>query len=207
MVNICCIPVALAHVYHYFPAIIIGRTLGGLFSAGGSVTLGMVADMFSTDEQEHPLAFIVLSSVGGSILGPILGGFVEEYLHWTWTIWIQLIFGVFVQVLHLTTVPETRAAVLIEEHAKKLRRSGEKPNVYGPDELKTAKERFVPTEILSLWARPFRMLARERIVSILSMLSGFSDALVFMQIQCFSRVFKLWGFSTIQVGLVGYPTE
>ncbi|KAI1778806.1 major facilitator superfamily domain-containing protein [Hypoxylon cercidicola] len=205
LVNICCIPVALAHVYQYFPAILLGRAFGGLFSAGGSVTLGMVADMFTTDEQEYPLAFIVLSSVGGSILGPIIGGYVEENLHWTWTIWIQLIFGVFVQVLHLFEVPETRPAVMIAEHARELRRSGERPNVYGLDELKTVKERLVLGEVLSLWARPFKMLARERIVLILSALSGFSDALVFMQIQSFSRVFKLWNFSTIQVGLAFIP--
>ncbi|XXH02215.1 hypothetical protein Hte_008583 [Hypoxylon texense] len=90
LVNICCIPLVLAHVYHYFPAIIMGRALGGLFSAGGSVTLGMVADMFTTDEQEYPLAFVVLSSVGGSILGPIFGGYVEENLHWTWTRGVSL---------------------------------------------------------------------------------------------------------------------
>ncbi|XXH02214.1 hypothetical protein Hte_008582 [Hypoxylon texense] len=49
------------------------------------------------------------------------------------------------------------------------------------------------------------MLARERIVSILSALSGFSDALVFMQIQSFARVFQMWDFSTIQVGLAFIP--
>ena len=35
-----------------FPMMISGRVLGGLSSAGGSVTLGMVADMFSPDKQQ-----------------------------------------------------------------------------------------------------------------------------------------------------------
>ena len=35
-----------------FPMVIAGRVIGGLSSAGGSVTLGMVADMFSPEEQQ-----------------------------------------------------------------------------------------------------------------------------------------------------------
>jgi MFS family permease len=53
-----------------------------LSSAGGSVTLGMVADMWEPDEQQYAVAFIVFSSVGGSVLGPVVGGFVEQYAQW-----------------------------------------------------------------------------------------------------------------------------
>ncbi|KAI1372467.1 major facilitator superfamily domain-containing protein [Hypoxylon crocopeplum] len=210
LVNICCIPVGLARYYRSFPAIMVGRSFGGLFSAGGSVTLGVVADMFGSDQQEYPLAFIVLSSVGGSIFGPIIGGFIEEYLDWTWTIWIQLIFGAFVQILHLFLVPETRSTVLIDRHAKEIRETKfketrEKINVYGPNEKKALKEYLVPKELWSLWTRPFFMFVKEPIVSVLSTLSGFSDALIFMQIQSFGRVFRLWGFSNVQKGLAFIP--
>ncbi|KAI2605453.1 major facilitator superfamily domain-containing protein [Hypoxylon fragiforme] len=210
LVNLCCIPVGLARLSGYFPAIIIGRVFGGLFSAGGSVTLGVVADMFGTAHQEHPLAFIVLSSVCGSIIGPIIGGFIEEHLHWTWTVWIQLIFGVFVQVLHMLIVPETRSSVLIDRHAKKIRETrlkekNEVVQIFGPTETKSLKEYLVPGELFTLWLRPFHMFVKEPIVSVLSTLSGFSDALIFMQIQSFGRVFKLWNFSNVQVGLAFIP--
>ncbi|KAI1803930.1 MFS general substrate transporter [Daldinia bambusicola] len=210
MVNLCCIPVALANIHRSFAVILIGRAFGGLFSAGGSVTLGVVADMFTADEQEFPLAYIVLSSVGGSIVGPIIGGFIESNLHWTWTIWIQLIFGAFVQILHLVFVPETRSSILLNRHAKKLREAkfqatGEKSNVYGPSETKPLKDYLLPKEILSIWLRPFRMLFTEGIVSVLSLLSGFSDAIIFIQIQSQARVFKLWGFNVAEVGLSFIP--
>lgn len=90
LVNIWQLPVALAP---NFATIMIGRTLGGLSSAGGSVTLGMIADLWESDTQQYAVAFVVFSSVGGSILGPIVGGFTEAYLSWRWSIWIQLIFG------------------------------------------------------------------------------------------------------------------
>ena len=94
LVNIWNLPVALAP---NFASIIVARGLGGISSAGGSVTLGMVADIFESDNQQFAVAFIVFSSVGGSVLGPVVGGFVEQFLPWRWCIWIQLIFGVSVQ--------------------------------------------------------------------------------------------------------------
>ncbi|KAJ8124278.1 hypothetical protein O1611_g9363 [Lasiodiplodia mahajangana] len=204
LVNICCLPVALASP-NGMTSILVGRAFGGLFSAGGSVTLGMVADMFPAGEQEYPLAFIVLSSVGGSIIGPIIGGYVETYLAWQWTIWIQLIFGVCVQLLHFALVPETRSTVRLDSHAKYLRKSGIMPDVYGPSEHKTWRQYVMPREVLTIWLRPFSMFIKEPIVFILSALSGFSDALIFMQIQSFRLVFKLWNFSIIQTGLAFIP--
>ncbi|KAI1827609.1 major facilitator superfamily domain-containing protein [Xylaria intraflava] len=203
LVNLCCLPVALSP--NGISSVIIGRAFGGLFSAGGSVTLGMVADMFQADHQEYPLAFIVLSSVGGSIVGPIIGGFVQTYLSWQWTIWIQLIFGVCVQLLHLVAVPETRSTVRLDAHAKYLREKGIMPNAFGPSEHKTWRQYVMPRQVLTIWFRPFRMFITEPIVSVLSALSGFSDALIFMQIQSFGLVFKLWDFSVIQTGLAFIP--
>lgn len=79
LVNIWQIPVAIAP---NFGTIIGFRALGGLSSAGGSVTLGMIADLWESDKQQYAVAFVVFSSVGGSVLGPIVGGFVEAFLPW-----------------------------------------------------------------------------------------------------------------------------
>ena len=87
LVNVFQLPVALAP---NFTSIMVGRALGGLSSAGGSVTLGMVADMWEADNQQYAVAYVVFSSVGGSVLGPVVGGFSEQYLNWRWSIWIQV---------------------------------------------------------------------------------------------------------------------
>jgi MFS family permease len=199
LVNIWQIPVALAP---NFATVLIGRALGGLSTAGGSVTLGMIADMWEADTQQYAVAYVVFSSVGGSVLGPIVGGFCEQYLHWTWCIWIQLIFGVVIQIIHLLTVPETRTTIMMNNIAKKRRKENPNANVWGPDELVPYKERFSMKEILVTWIRPFKMFLTEPIVLVLSLLSGFSDALIFMFIQSFGLVYgEEWGFSASQVGL------
>lgn len=206
LVNIWQIPVGIAP---NFATILVARALGGLSTAGGSVTLAMVADMWQAEDQQHAVAFIVFSSVGGSVLGPIVGGFVEEFLPWRWNIWIQLIFGGAVQLAHAILVPETRTTVLMNRIAKKRRAEGEKNgkpvNIWGPNELIPWKERFNAHEIITTMLRPFRMFLTEPIVLVLSLLSGFSDAIIFMFLQSYGLVYKQWGFATFSIGLAFVP--
>lgn len=197
LVNIWQIPCALAP---NFGTIVVCRILGGLSSAGGSVTLGMVADMWEPESQQWAVAYIVLSSVAGSVLAPIVGGFVATFLDWHWNFWIQLILGGFVQLLHLP-VPETRCAVLLTREARRRRKNGD--IVWSGDELKGSRMSF--KYLFMIWIRPFIMFVREPIVLCLSLLSGFSDALIFTFLQSYTLVYKQWKFSTIDTGLAFIP--
>lgn len=210
LVNLWQIPCALAP---NFGTIIGFRFLGGLSSAGGSVTLGMVADMWQPDDQQFAVGYVVFSSVGGSVIGPIVGGFVETYLNWRWVFWLQLIFGGATQILHFFTVRETRASCLMNREAKRLRKAGN-ANAYTADELEKLRVKQskvwnidgIPIkEIITIWIRPFRMFLTEPIVLFLSLLSGFSDALIFTFLESYGPVFKQWNFSTIDTGLAFLP--
>jgi hypothetical protein len=93
-------------------------------------------------------------------------------------------------------MPESRSTILIDREAKRRRTSGEDPNVYGPNELK--KPRISLKEAGKIWIRPFHMLMREPIVLCLSLLSGFSDALIFTFLESFAVVYsKGWGFGIL----------
>src|SRR5699024_6973038 len=65
LVNVWQIPVGIAP---NFATIMVGRALGGISTAGGSVTLGMIADLWEADDQQYAVACVVFSSVGGSVL-------------------------------------------------------------------------------------------------------------------------------------------
>lgn len=181
-----------------FGTIVVGRILGGLSSAGGSVTLGMVADLYEPDEQGFPLAFIVLSSVGGSAFGPIFGSLIQTHANWRWLFWVQLIVGVAAQMLHFVLVPETRTTIVLDQVAEKRRKAGE-TMLYGPTEIHSKRIPF--KEVLRIWGRPFKMFFTEPIVLFLSLLSGFSDALIFTFLDSFTPVFAQWNFSIIETGL------
>ncbi|KAF2259418.1 multidrug transporter [Lojkania enalia] len=186
LVNIWQTPVGVAP---NFGTMIVYRTLGGLYSAGGSITLGMVADMWEADTQQYAAAYVVYYSVGGSIFGPIVGGFIEQFLVWRWNIWIQLIFDGFVQALHFVLVPVTRTTIMMDKIAKNRRKEaeeGRKPvNIWGPNELTPFKDRFSAREVLITWIRPFRMFLTEPIAC----------ALVYAQ----------WNLATFAIGLAFVP--
>ncbi|KAI7354017.1 MFS general substrate transporter [Hortaea werneckii] len=199
LVNIWQILAALAP---NFGSLVVARFLGGLCSAGGSVTIGMVADLFQPEEQQWGIAFVVLSSVAGTTVGPIVGGPIEKYLPLQWNFWIQLIFGAVVQAIHFF-MPESRSTILMDKRAKHLRKTGEDTNVYGPDEVK--KPRISGHEVMITWIRPFEMFVKEPIVLSLSLLSGFSDALIFTFQEGFNPVYKQWGFGPNGVALAFLP--
>ncbi|KAL3476488.1 major facilitator superfamily domain-containing protein [Aspergillus californicus] len=194
--NIWQLPCALAQ---NFGTMVVGRFLGGISLAGGSVTLGMTADMWEPDDQGFAVAYVVLSSVGGTTIGPLFGGMMEQWLHWRWNFWIQLMFGGVTQIMHFFLVTETRSTILLDREAKRRRKSGVDPNVFGPNEMK--KPRIEMKDVLRIWRRPFEMFLREPIVLFLSLLSGFSDALIFTCIESFALVFEQWGFDPLRIGL------
>ncbi|CAO1633995.1 unnamed protein product [Parajaminaea phylloscopi] len=185
-----------------FGSLLVARGLGGLSTAGGSVTLGMVADLYDIDAQQYAVAYVVLSSVGGTSIGPVIGGFIQQYSTYRWIFWVQLIFGGAVQILHFFTVPETRSTILLDREAKRRRKAGDE-NIWGPNELK--ENRLSPKELGRYIARPFVMFVQEPIVLSMSLLSGFSDALIFTFLEAYNPVYKQWGFSASQIGLAYIP--
>lgn len=182
-------------------AVIIGRALGGLCSAGGSVTLGVVADMYKPTDTQKPVAFVVLASVLGSVVGPVFGSVIQQYIpDWRWNMWIQLIFGFAAAILHLAC-PETRSSVLLKREAIQRRNNGE--DVKTKDEADGDK--LTLHKCVKIWTRPFVMFVKEPIVLFLSLLSGFSDALIFMFLEAYGEVYAQWNFGIIAKGLTFIP--
>lgn len=132
-----------------------------------------------------------------SVIGGICGGPIEQFLAWRWNFWIQLILGVVVQAIHFFFVPETRATIMLNREAKRQRANGR--NVVGP----TEGQKIHTREVLTIMGRPYKMLVCEPIVGFLSLLSGFSDALIFSFLESYGYVFKdsAWGFTPSQLGL------
>ncbi|KAJ4413309.1 hypothetical protein N0V91_000284 [Didymella pomorum] len=179
--------------------VLAARILGGVCSAGGSVTLGMVADMFDPEDQQFAVLWASLWSCLGSVIGGITGGSIEQYLDWRWNFWTQLILGVTVQLIHAAFVPETRSTVMLNRKAKKTRKSEPGSNVRGP----TEDEKFDWKNAAALMGRPYKMLATEPIVLFLSLLSGFADALIFSFLESYGYVFGPggWNFTPSQLGI------
>jgi MFS family permease len=133
------------------------------------------------------------------VIGGICGGPIEQFLYWRWNFWIQLILGATVQIIHFFYVPETRATVMLNKEATRRRKQNPEDNVVGP----TEHEKLNFMSCLRIMGRPYKMLVCEPIVGFLSLLSGFSDALIFSFLESYGYVFGKdgWGFTPSQLGL------
>jgi MFS family permease len=134
-----------------------------------------------------------------SVIGGICGGPIEQFLDWRYNFWIQLGFGLLVQVIHYFFVPETRSTIMLNRQAKKIRKEDGNANVKGPTEDHKISWK---NDVGPIMGRPYKMLVTEPIVGFLSLLSGFADALIFSFLESYGYVFKDgWGFSASQLGL------
>lgn len=111
-------------------------------------------------------------------------------------------------------------SILVDREAKR-RREHMGQDVYGPGEV---GGHIGMKEVLRIWSRPVRhlnsrdvvsalkavlaqfiMFATEPIVLWLSLLSGFSDALIFTFLASYPLVYQQWGFGTIGIALAFVP--
>lgn len=100
-------------------SILVSRFFGGFFtSALMSNSPASANDIISDKHRALAFGFWSIGPKIGLIYGPIIGGFVFQYLGWRWTNLIVLIIGSMVLVL-IATVKETYASVILKRHAER----------------------------------------------------------------------------------------
>jgi EmrB/QacA subfamily drug resistance transporter len=75
-------------------ALIVGRALQGI-GGGGILPLAqtVIADLLSPRERPLIQSYTSAMFLAASILGPVLGGFLTDYVHWSLIFWINLPMG------------------------------------------------------------------------------------------------------------------
>ncbi|KAB8239227.1 MFS transporter [Aspergillus alliaceus] len=115
MFTVLVLPVALAQS---FEAVVISRLFGGFFgSATVVVAPGTLNDIIHPKYRALAFSLWSLGAMNGPVLGPIIGGFVYQYLGWRWINWIVLICGG-ASTACLLLIKETYAPVLLERRRK-----------------------------------------------------------------------------------------
>jgi multidrug resistance protein len=137
---------------------LIARFFDGLSgSAFLSVAGGTVGDMFARQKLQAPMMVYTASPFIGPGLGPIVGGFINEYLNWRWSFWILLIWSGIMLVAIFFLIPETYHPVVSLPASARLHREltfGSSCETKPADCVKRQVTKSTRRQ-LRLWTAPF----------------------------------------------------
>ncbi|KAL4927400.1 MFS transporter [Aspergillus undulatus] len=179
---------------------IVCRFLNGLAgSAFLSVAGGTVGDLFSRQELGAPMMLYSSAPFIGPELGPLVGGFVNQYTTWRWTFYVLLIWtGVLLALLALF-VPETYHPVLLRRRAQKLRKETGDDRWQAPIEK---MDRSIARTVLQSLYRPVLLLTLEPMCLNLCIYSAILLGILYLFFGAFQLVFgNVYGFDLYQRGL------
>jgi multidrug resistance protein len=91
-------------------------------SAFLSVSGGTVGDLFSRDHLQAPMMIFTAAPFIGPSVGPLIGGFINQYTAWRWTFYVLIIWSAAMLGGIILFVPETYHPVLLRNKARKLRK-------------------------------------------------------------------------------------
>jgi multidrug resistance protein len=179
---------------------LIARFFDGLSgSAFLSVAGGTVGDMFNREQLQLPMLIYTASPFVGPSIGPLFGGFINQYTTWRWTFYMLLIWsGVNLGFIALL-VPETYHPVLLRNKAQKIRKETGDERWRAPMEK---MDKSIPKTIANSLLRPFQLLVLEPMVTNLCLLSAILLGILYLFFGAFPVVFEgNHGFTLSQTGL------
>ncbi|KAK4636429.1 Efflux pump atB [Fulvia fulva] len=191
------IPCALAN---NITCMLIVRFLDGLAgSAFLSVAGGTVGDMFHKHQLSAPMMLYTASPFVGPEVGPVMGGFINQFTDWRWSFWVLVIWAGLQWLLIFAFVPETYAPVLLRRKAAKLREETGDDRWKAPIEM---MKKSVAKTILWSCIRPFQLLFFEQMVLNLCLLSAILLGILYLFFGAFALVFQSnHDFNQWQTGL------
>lgn len=169
------IPCALAQ---NIETMLIVRFFDGLAgSAFLSVAGGVVGDMFTKDQLSAPMMIYTASPFVGPQVGPLMGGFINQFIDWRWSFWVLLIWAGVMEILIFLFVPETYAPVLLRRKAQQLRKETGDERWQAPIEK---MDRSVGRTVLWSCIRPFQLLFFEQMCLNLCLLSAILLGIIYL---------------------------
>jgi len=194
----------------------IGAQLAFRFIAGifGSTPLtcagGSISDLWNPLERVFAFPIFANAAFTGPLLGPIMGGYIAEYINWRWVEWVTLIVSGAVLVLVIFFQPETYPPILLKWKAKHLRDLTGDQRYRADIEI---RQETLSRRLKRALYRPFVLTAREPIIILVALyltviyivLFTFLDGYAFVFTDTYGISQGLTGvcFVGIVVGLFG----
>ncbi|KAJ5605835.1 drug/proton antiporter YHK8 [Penicillium lagena] len=168
-------------------------------SAFLSVAGGTVGDLFDRHELAFPMMLYTASPFIGPEVGPLVGGFINQFTTWRWTFYVLLIWTGVLLISIFFLVPETYHPVLLRRKAQKLRQETGEDRWRAPIEK---LNRSVAQTVLRSMYRPLLLLTLEPMCLNLCIFSAILLGILYLFFGAFQLVFdEVYGLVLWQRGL------
>ncbi|KAI5466458.1 major facilitator superfamily domain-containing protein [Mariannaea sp. PMI_226] len=162
------------------------RFLGALFgSAMISNSPGSIVDIANPDYLALVMSLWSIAPFNGPSLGPIIGGFVYEYLGWRWNNWIILILGG-AAVLMMATCKETYHPAILKRKAARMREENDDPRYWCQYDQRVSSLHLVKVNL----SRPFVLFATEPILWFLNIWISLIYGILYLCFVAYPIVFS-----------------
>lgn len=172
---------------HYRDLAVTRFFTGLIASPAMAVCGGTVSDLWPLDMICVAMCIFSMTPFAGTILGPIIGGFVEEVQGWKWTMWLHLIF-MGSTIPFILTMRETFAPAILKKRAAKRGIVLKKSDVSTSDRIRAS----IQLTIL----QPLKILIFEPTVLVLSIYTAFIFSILFGFFEAYPIIYSgLYGMS------------
>lgn len=159
----------------------------------------MNSDLFEPKDRGKALAIYTLAPLLGTAVGPIAGGFLVQYVSWRWCFYVVSIAAGAGQIAALCFVRETYGPVLLRRRCARLRKST------GNTALHTQYDDLASLASMHKnLSRPFRLLATQPIVQVMSIYIAFLNGILYLMIATFPDVWTQIYGESVSIGSLNY---
>lgn len=184
--------------------LLVTRFLSGFFAVAPlTICGGVIADVWPAVGRGPATSLFTASVFLGPVMGPIVAGFiVENGASWRWVFWVMMMFAGVCTLITVPFLPETYAPVILLKKVKQLRKEDAVANkyLYAEHEKQDWSIKGVLNRTLF---RPFKMLAMEPILVLITIYLSIVYGLLYALFQAFPIIFiQRHGFTISQDGLI-----
>ncbi|KAL5360424.1 MFS general substrate transporter [Aspergillus floccosus] len=184
-----------------FAMVIVFRFLAGASVSSICLNPAITGDLFTIEERGSAMSLTSLIPILGTAVGPIVGGYITQYLNWRWTFWLMAIVS--------ATLAFIMAAVLKESYVPVIRRKALR-KMNSDQEVVRSGQKYLQgwsmatvKALVLLAVRPFVILSQSRIAVLMGLYLALLFAYISLLAATLATVFQeAYGFSESQSGLI-----
>lgn len=169
-----------------------------------SNSAGSVVDISTEETRALIMSLWSIAPMNGPTTGPVIGGFVYQYLGWRWDNWLVLVLAG-VGTLLMVTVKETYSPIVLQKKAARLRKETGNERWWSRYDMKKSTAELMKINLI----RPFTLAFTEPILWFFNLWISLIYGVLYMCFAAYPIVFSQnrgWGPGISGLAFVGIGT-